>query len=264
MGEVIVITSGKGGVGKTTSAANIGAALALNGKKTVVADMDLGLRKLDIAMGIADRVVYNVVDVIKGRCRLSDALVHDRRFGELYLLPASQSENKLSVSPDEMKTLCRELSSQFDFVLIDSPAGVERGFENSVAGADSAVITVVPEAASVRDADRIADILSEQYHVKKIKVLVNRYRADLAEKGVMIKTESIISMLRIGIIGIVPDDDAVIAAVSQNIPVISLKDSRAAVCYENIAKRIVGADIPLAKFKNDGMLKRIFKAVKNI
>lgn len=261
MGEVIVITSGKGGVGKTTAAANIGAALAISGKKTVIVDMDLGLRKLDIAIGIADRVVYNVVDVIKKRCSLSDALIKDKRFGELYLLPASQSENKLAIDPDEMKVLCRELSQQFDFVLIDSPAGVERGFENSVAGADTAVITVTADAASLRDADRIADILTDRYRIRNIRVLVNRYRPDLVKTGSMIGIEAIISMLRVGIVGIIPEDDAVIVAVSKNMPVISIPESRAAKCFENTAKRIAGADIPLTKFKNICVLKRIFNAI---
>lgn len=261
MGEVIVVTSGKGGVGKTTTTANLGAALAGSGRKTVIVDMDLGLRKLDIAIGIADRVVYNVVDVIKKRCALSDALIKDKRFGELYLLPASQSENKLAIDPDEMKVLCRELSQRFDFVLIDSPAGVERGFENSVSGADSAVVVVTADAASLRDADRIADILTEQYRIRNIRVLVNRYRPDLVRSGAMIGIESVISMLRIGVVGIVPEDDAVITAASKNMPVISIPESRAAKCFENTAKRIAGADVPLTRFKNDGVFKRIFKAI---
>lgn len=261
MGEVIVITSGKGGVGKTTTAANIGATLAKNGRKTVIIDMDLGLRKLDIAIGIADKVVYNVVDVIKNRCSLSDALIKDTRFGELYILPASQSENKLSVSPDEMKALCRELSARFDYVIIDSPAGVERGFENSVVGADSAIIVVVPEPASLRDADRIADILNDEYDIRKIKVLINRYRPSLAEGGVTPKIDAIISMLRVGIIGVIPEDDSVIIAAANNRPVISEPNSTAAKCFMNTARRIAGADIPLEKFKNDGLLKRIIKAI---
>ncbi len=261
MGEVLVITSGKGGVGKTTAAANIGASLALDGKKTVIVDMDLGLRKLDIALGIADRVVYNVVDVIKERCSLEDALVKDARFGELYVLAASQSENKLSVTPEETKKLFRSLAEKFDFVIVDSPAGVERGFENSVAGADSAVIVVIPEPASVRDADRIADILTEQYHIRNITVLINRYRADLVKHNVMLGADRIIDMLRVGISGIIPEDDSVISCVSRGCPAIT-GNSRAAVCFKNTAKRLLGADIPLSCFKTDSLLKRIAKAFK--
>ncbi len=263
MGEVIVFTSGKGGVGKTTAAANIGTALAQEGKKVIIIDMDLGLRKMDIALGLGDRVVYNVVDVIKKRCELEDALIKDSRSGELYVLPASQSENKLSVNPDEMKELCESLKDSFDYILVDSPAGVERGFENSVAGADSAVIVVVPEPASVRDADRIADILTEDYHIRNISVLINRYRANLAEKGYMLQADEIINTLRVGIIGIIPDDDAVIASVIQNRPAVMDSEALSSECFKNTARRIRGIDIPLSCFKKDGLLKRIIKACKN-
>ena len=263
MGEVLVITSGKGGVGKTTAAANLGAAIAQSGKKVVIVDMDLGLRKLDIALGIGDRVVYNVVDVIKNRCELDDALVRDERFGELYVLCASQSENKLSITPEQMKKLCSELSEIFDYVIVDSPAGVERGFENSVAGADSAVIVVVPEPSSVRDADRIADILTEQYHIRNITVLINRYNANIVKRGGMLKADEIINMLRMRITGIIPEDESVVFSVSCGHPVVMDKKSRAAECYRNTASRIMGIDIPLSCFKSDGLLKRIITAINN-
>lgn len=261
MGEIVVITSGKGGVGKTTAAASIGAAVAASGKKVLIIDMDLGLRKLDIALGIADRVVYNVVDVIKERCSLSDALIHDGRFGELYILAASQSENKLSISPDEMKMLCDKLADEFDYVFIDSPAGVERGFENSVAGASSAIIVVIPEPASVRDADRIADILTEQYHMRNIKVLINRYNANLVSQGAMLSADEVINMIRVGIIGIIPEDESVISSVVKGFPVVSDDKSRASRCFLNTARRLLGADVPLSCFKKDSIIKRLISVL---
>ena len=262
MGEVIVITSGKGGVGKTTSAANIGAALSLFGQRVVIIDTDLGLRKLDIALGVGDRVVYDLVDVIYDRCSIGQALVHDKRFYELYVLPASQSSDKSAVNPQQMKELCNRLKTEFDYILIDSPAGMEQGFVNAVSAADRAVVVIIPEPASVRDADRIIDLLAE-HSVTDVKLLINRLRSDMVKRGDMLAPESIIQTLGTELVGIVPEDDLVISAVNKGKPVILLEQSRAALCFKNIARRLMGEDVALAYFKPDGLWKRLKKAFKN-
>ena len=196
MGEVIVITSGKGGVGKTTTVANVGTALSLRGKKTVVLDADIGLRNLDVVMGLENRIVYDIVDVVEGVCKLKQALIKDKRFENLYLIPAAQTRDKNAVSPEQMKELCDQLRESFDYVLIDCPAGIERGFKNAIAGADRAIVITNPEVSAVRDADRIIGLL-EANEITDVKLAINRVRYDMVERGDMMGKEDIVEILRI-------------------------------------------------------------------
>ena len=182
MGEVIVITSGKGGVGKTTTTANIGIGLSQLQKKVVVIDTDLGLRNLDVVMGLENRIVYNLVDVIEGGCRLKQALIKDKRFPELYLLPSAQTKDKTAVSPEQMKKLIEELKTEFDYILLDCPAGIEQGFQNAIAGADRGIVVTTPEVSAIRDADRIIGLL-EHAQIGSVDLIVNRIRADMVRRG---------------------------------------------------------------------------------
>jgi septum site-determining protein MinD len=259
MGEAIVITSGKGGVGKTTTSANIGTALALLGKKVCMVDTDIGLRNLDVVMGLENRIVYNLVDVIEGRCRLPQALIKDKRFDELYLLPASQTKDKDSVSPEDIKKLILDLKQDFDFVIIDCPAGIEQGFKNAIAGADKAIVVTTPENAAVRDADRIIGLL-ETNKIRNSRLIVNRIRPSMVKKGEMLDIDEIISVLSIDLLGIVPDDEHVIKAANSGEPTVMNTSSKAAIAYRNIARRILGDTVPLMQLDDrSGMFTRVKK-----
>ncbi|WNQ12975.1 septum site-determining protein MinD [Paenibacillus aurantius] len=244
MGEAIVITSGKGGVGKTTTSANIGTALALQGKKVCMVDTDIGLRNLDVVMGLENRIIYDLVDVVEGRCRLKQALIKDKRFDELYLLPAAQTKDKHSVSPESVREIVLELKKEFDFVIIDCPAGIEQGFKNAVAGADKAIVVTTPENAAVRDADRIIGLL-EKENMQSTSLVVNRIRPNMVKKGEMLDIDEICQVLAIDLLGIVPDDEHVIKAANSGEPTVMNPTSRAAVAYRNIARRILGDTVPL-------------------
>jgi len=244
MGEAIVITSGKGGVGKTTSSANIGTALALLGKKVCMVDTDIGLRNLDVVMGLENRIIYDLVDVAEGRCRLNQAMIKDKRFDELYLLPAAQTKDKDSVTPDQIREIILELKKDFDFVIIDCPAGIEQGFKNAIAGADSAIVVTTPENAAVRDADRIIGLLEAQ-KLRGAKLIINRVRANMMKKGDMLDIDEICQILAIDLIGVVPDDEHVIKAANSGEPTVMSATSRASIAYRNIARRIVGDAVPL-------------------
>ncbi len=244
MGEAIVITSGKGGVGKTTTSANIGTALALLGKKVTMVDTDIGLRNLDVVMGLENRIIYNLVDVIEGKCRLNQALIKDKRFEELYLLPAAQTKDKDDVTPERMKEIIDELKAQNDFVIIDCPAGIEQGFRNAVAGADRAIVVTTPETAAVRDADRIIGLL-EAARIPSPKLVVNRIRPHMIKNGDMLDIDEICNILAIDLLGIVPDDDNVIKAANSGEPTVMNVKARAAIAYRNIGRRILGDHVPL-------------------
>ena len=211
MGEVIVITSGKGGVGKTTTTANIGAGLSKLGKKVVIIDTDLGLRNLDVVMGMENLVVYNLVDVVDGSCRLKQALIRDSRYENLYLLPSAQTKDKSAVSPGQMKKLTAELKEEFDYILLDCPAGIEQGFQNAIAGADRALVVTTPEVSSIRDADRIIGLL-EQNQIRTIDLIINRIRMDMVKRGDMMSVDDVTEILAVPLIGILPDDEQVVAA----------------------------------------------------
>ena len=242
MGEVIVITSGKGGVGKTTTTANIGAGLAKLGKKVVVIDTDLGLRNLDVVMGLENRIVYNLVDVIEGNCRMKQALIKDKRYETLYLLPSAQTKDKSAISPGQMKKLTEELAEDYDYVLLDCPAGIEQGFQNAIAGASRAIVVTTPEVSAIRDADRIIGLL-EKNQMKNIDLIVNRIRMDMVKRGDMMSIEDVGEILAINLLGVIPDDEKVVVGTNQGEPVIEL-DSMAGKAYYNICKRITGEEVP--------------------
>lgn len=242
MGEVIVITSGKGGVGKTTTTANVGTGLAMLDKKVVLIDTDIGLRNLDVVMGLENRIVYNLVDVIEGTCRIRNALIKDKRYPNLYLLPSAQTRDKNAVSPEQMKKLADELRDEFDYIIMDCPAGIEQGFKNAIAGADRALVVTTPEVSAVRDADRIIGLL-EANELKQSHLIVNRLRMDMVKRGDMMSSDDVCEILAIDLIGIVPDDENIVVSTNQGEPLVG-SDTLAGKAYMNIARRIIGEDIP--------------------
>ena len=261
MGEVIVVTSGKGGVGKTTTVANIGTGLAMLNKKTVVVDTDIGLRNLDVILGLENRIVYNLVDVINGSCRMKQALIKDRRYPDLFLLPSAQTKDKSAISPQQMKKLTEELKEEYDYILLDCPAGIEQGFQNAIAGADRAVIVTTPEVSAIRDADRIIGLL-EKNHINKIDLIINRIRMDMVKRGDMMSVEDVTEILAVHLLGAIPDDEKIVIGTNQGEPVIGL-DSIAGKAYFNICRRLLGEDIPFLNLdSNSGLftkLTRIFQ-----
>lgn len=261
MGEVIVVTSGKGGVGKTTTTANIGTGLALQGKKVVLVDTDIGLRNLDVVMGLENRIVYDLVDVVEGTCRVKQALIKDKRFEGLYLLPAAQTRDKSAVKPDQMLKLCEELKEEFDYILVDCPAGIEQGFKNAIAGASRALVVTTPEVSAVRDADRIIGLL-EANELRNPKLLINRVRPDMVKRGDMMSMDDIIDILAIDLIGVVPDDEKIIVSTNRGEPAVTDEKSLAGQAYRNITKRIMGEEVPLLDLEADEgfvfKLKKLF------
>ena len=242
MGEVIVVTSGKGGVGKTTTTANIGTGLAKLNKKVVLIDTDIGLRNLDVVMGLENRIVYNLVDVIEGNCKRNQALIRDKRYENLFLLPAAQTKDKTSVTPEQMKKLTEELKEEFDYVILDCPAGIEQGFKNAIAGADRALVVTTPEVSAVRDADRIIGLL-EANEIKKTHLIVNRLRADMVKRGDMMSADDVIDILAVELIGQVPDDENIVIATNNGEPLVG-DNSLAGQAYMNICRRITGEQVP--------------------
>lgn len=244
VGKSIVITSGKGGVGKTTATASIGAALALEGKKVVVIDLDIGLRNLDVVMGLENRIVFNVVDVINGKCKIKQAAIKDRRIENLYLIPASQNDNKDVISPKDMVELVKKLRSEYDFILMDCPAGIERGFENAIAAADEALVICTPEVSSVRDADRVIGLLYARSITPKL--VINRIVPQLVERGDMLSHVDVQEVLSIDLIGLVPIDDQVVVSTNTGIPLVLAEESRAGQAFRGIAMRLNGkTDLPV-------------------
>jgi septum site-determining protein MinD len=259
MGEVIVITSGKGGVGKTTTTANIGCGLAMEGKKVVLIDTDIGLRNLDVVMGLENRIVYDLVDVVEGSCRVKQALIKDKRYDGLYLLPAAQTRDKSAVSPEQMIKLCEELKEEFDFVIVDCPAGIEQGFKNAIAGASKAIVVTTPEVSAVRDADRIVGLL-EANELRNPKLLVNRVRIDMVKRGDMMTIDDIIDILAIDLIGVVPDDEKIVISTNKGEPAVTDNKSMAGQAYRNITKRLMGEDVPMMDLDSgDGFMFKIKK-----
>ena len=245
MGEVIVITSGKGGVGKTTTTANLGAALALKGKKVVLVDTDIGLRNLDVVMGLENRILYDIVDVVEEKCKLRQALIKDKRFTDLFLLPAAQTRDKSAVNEKQMRDLTAKLREEFDFILIDCPAGIEQGFKNAIAGADRALVVTNAEISSIRDADRIIGLL-EASEIKNPELIINRLRPEMVRKGEMMDVEDILDLLSIDLIGVVPEDENIITQTNKGEPVVSNKKAPSGKAYREIAKRILGENIEVS------------------
>ena len=242
--RVIVITSGKGGVGKTTTTANIGAALADKGHKVLLIDTDIGLRNLDVVMGLENRIVYDLIDVIEGRCRVSQALIKDKRCPNLVLLPAAQIRDKNDVNTDQMKELIFSLKESFDYILIDCPAGIEQGFKNAIAAADEAIVVTTPEVSATRDADRIIGLL-EAAGIKNPRIVVNRLRIDMVKEKNMLSVEDILDILAVKLLGVVPDDETVVISTNKGEPLVYKGDSLAAKAFKNIASRIEGVEVPL-------------------
>lgn len=258
MGEVIVITSGKGGVGKTTTTANVGTGLAKLDKKVVLIDTDIGLRNLDVVMGLENRIVYNLVDVIEGNCRIKQALIKDKRYPKLYLLPSAQTRDKSAVTPEQMKKLTEQLRDEFDYVILDCPAGIEQGFQNAIAGADRALVVTTPEVSAVRDADRIIGLL-EAHEMKHTHLVVNRLRTDMVKRGDMMSSDDVVDILACDLIGVVPDDENIVVSTNQGEPLVG-DESMAGKTYMNICKRITGEEVPFLDLDvKKSIFQRIFK-----
>ena len=265
-GRVIVVTSGKGGVGKTTTSANLGMALAKNGEKVCLVDADIGLRNLDLLLGLENRIVYDLVSVVEGRCKLRQALIRDKREPNLALLPAAQTRDKSAVSPEQMKALIATLLEEFTIVLIDCPAGIEQGFQNAVAGAHEAIVVTNPEVSSVRDADRIIGLL-EAAEITDKYLIVNRIRPNLIQKDDMMSVEDVQDILAIKLIGVIPDDESIIVSTNKGEPAVLMPHSIAGQAYRNIARRLQGEDVPFMTFQGKtggvmGMFKKLFAVGK--
>lgn len=243
MSEVIVITSGKGGVGKTTTTANVGTGLAQLDKKVVLIDTDIGLRNLDVVMGLENRIVYNLVDVVEGNCRIKQALIKDKKYPNLFLLPSAQTRDKSSVNPEQMKKLIEDLREDFDYIILDCPAGIEQGFQNAIAGAERALVVTTPEVSAIRDADRIIGLL-EANEIGKIDLIVNRLRMDMVKRGDMMSVDDVCEILSIDLIGAVPDDEQIVISTNQGEPLVG-SDALAGKAYENICHRLLGEEVPL-------------------
>ena len=262
MSEVIVITSGKGGVGKTTTSANLGTGLAMQGKKVAMIDADIGLRNLDVILGLENRIVYDLIDVVEGNCRLKQALIKDKKYESLYLLPAAQTRDKDAVSPEQMQKLCENLKEEgFDYIIIDCPAGIEQGFKNAIAGADKAYVVTTPEVSAVRDADRIIGML-EANELRNPKLILNRIRIDMVKKGDMMTMEDVTDILAVDILGIVPDDESIVISSNKGEPAVTDNTSLAGQAYRNIVQRILGNEVPLLNLEENnsfvGKLKKLF------
>lgn len=251
--QVITVTSGKGGVGKTTAVANLATALAIDGKRVVCIDGDIGLRNLDVVMGLENRIVYDIVDVIEGRCKLKQAMIRDKHFPEMYLIPAAQTRDKNAVSPSDMVRICNDLRSDSDFVIIDSPAGIERGFRNAIAAADRVLVVTNPEVSAVRDADRVVGILEAEEKGNPLLIL-NRLNPTMVKNNDMLSPEDVLDLLGIQLVGIVPEDETVIIGSNRGAPVVNDPKSRAGQAFRNIAKRLQGQDIPFMDLNQQGGL----------
>ena len=252
----IVITSGKGGVGKTTVSANLGTALAMHEKRVCLIDADIGLRNLDVVIGLENRIVYDIVDVVEKNCRLEQALIRDKRLKNLFLLPAAQTRDKTAVTPYQMKEVVSSLKEEMDYIIVDSPAGIEQGFKNAIAGADRAIIVTTPEVSAVRDADRIIGLL-EAEGLKEPDVVINRIRIDMVKKGNMMDIDDMIEILAVNMLGVVPEDEYIVISTNKGEPVVYTDNKRAGQAFKNIARRIEGEKLPLMALEEDTIVTKI-------
>jgi septum site-determining protein MinD len=261
-GKVIVITSGKGGVGKTTTCANLGTGLALRGRRTVLIDADVGLRNLDVVMGLENRIVFDLVNVVEKVCKTRQALIKDKRFENLYLLPAAQTKEKDAVKPEQMVELCNELRQEFDYILIDCPAGIEQGFKNAVAGAEQAVLVTTPDVSAVRDADRIIGLLQSR-GITEPRLIVNRVRPEMVRRGDMMDVNDVNDILAINLIGVVPDDEGIIISTNKGEPAVLDSNSKAGTAFRNIVARLEGEEVPFMPLDYDlGIFDKLKRLIK--
>jgi len=262
--RVIVVTSGKGGVGKTTVTANLGMALATLGKKVVLIDADIGLRNLDIVLGLENRIVYDIVDVVENRCKLKQALIKDKRQANLSLIPAAQTRDKSAINPSQMKEICKMLLEEFEIVLIDCPAGIEQGFKNAIAAATEALIVTNPEVSAIRDADRVIGLLeSSENDMKEPRLIVNRIRHEMVKQNEMLNVDDVKDILGIDLIGVIPDDESIITSTNRGIPAVMNEASLAGKSLRNIARRLIGEDIPLTEL-NDNLNRGFFENIRKL
>ncbi len=259
--RVVTVTSGKGGVGKTTLAANLGTALAMRGQRVVVIDADVGLRNLDVMLGLENRIVYDLVDVIEERCRLRQALVRHKQLSKLYLLPAAQTRDKSAVQSEDMVRICDELREEHDIILIDSPAGIERGFRYAMEPADEVLIVTNPEVPAARDADRVIGLI-EAEEKGPARLIINRVKPDMVERGQMLAIADVVELLAIELIGVIPEDQDVLIAANHGQPLtLSSNHSRAGHAFHNVARRLLGEDVPFEPLREPGMLERFLRFV---
>ncbi|MCF8011979.1 MAG: septum site-determining protein MinD [Clostridiales bacterium] len=258
MGEVIVVTSGKGGVGKTTTASNMGAGLAENGYIVCLIDADIGLRNLDVVLGLENRVVYDITNVISGKCKINQALVKDKFFKKLFLLPAAQIKDKMSVTPEEMCELCNILKEKFDFVIIDCPAGIERGFKNATAGAENAIVVTTPEVAAVRDADRIIGFVGA-CGLPSPRLVINRFRPKMVNAGDMMSIDDILDILSVDLLGIIPEDELIIVGANTGELVIKDGNSLSGQAYKNVVQRLKGNEVPYLELQKSNFFSKLSK-----
>ena len=263
-GRVIVVTSGKGGVGKTTTSANIGTALAKSGAKVILIDTDIGLRNLDLLLGLENRIVYTIVDVVEERCKLKQALVKDKRNPNLCLLAAAQTRDKSAVTEDQLREICNELKKDNDFIILDCPAGIEQGFQNAVAGATEAIVVTTPEVSAIRDADRIIGLLQAKEEIQSHKLVINRVRPQMVQTNDMLSVDDVINTLHCDLLGVVPDDTYIITSTNKGVPAVNEEKSLAGKAYLNIAHRLQGEDVPFIDFNEPqgifDKIKRFFKS----
>ncbi len=259
-GKAIVITSGKGGVGKTTTTANLGTALAMLDKKVCLIDADIGLRNLDVVLGLENRIVYDLIDVVEGNCRLEQAMIKDKRNPNLFLLPAAQTRDKDAVCEEQMESLINDLKERMDYVLVDSPAGIEQGFRNAIAGVDLGLIVATPEVSSVRDADRIIGLL-EAEGLNDPQLLINRLRRDMVGRGDMMNIDDIVEILAVEILGVIPEDENIVISTNKGEPIVLKDKTYSGKAFNNIAKRIEGQDIPLMTIEKESFFNKVKRIV---
>jgi septum site-determining protein MinD len=259
-GRRIVLTSGKGGVGKTTTTANLGAALAKRGKSVILIDADIGLRNLDLVLGLEKRIVFDLVEVAEGRCQLRQALIKDKRFDSLAILPAAQTREKEAITPQQFAAIAESAAEAADYVLIDSPAGIETGFRNAVAGAVEAIVVTTPEVSAIRDADRVVGKIAAEG--KPIRLIINRLRPEMVRSGDMLSVEDVCDVLSIELLGIVPDDEEIIDTTNRGEPIVLNEANRLRAIYDKIARRLEGELVPFTSFDGQGLLGRLMGALK--
>jgi septum site-determining protein MinD len=261
-GKTIVVTSGKGGVGKTTTVANLGTTLAKNKYSVVMVDTDIGLRNLDVVMGLENRIVYNLVDVIEGKCRKEQAMIRDRKLPNLFMIPAAQTREKNSITPQQMKELCSNLADEFDYVLIDCPAGIEQGFKNAIAGADTALVVTTPEVSAIRDADRVIGLL-EAAMIRQISLIINRLNHKMVKRGDMMSTQDIIALLSVPLLGVVPESEEVVVSTNRGVPLVHDGSSKAGAAFRSMAARLNGEGSSPDGDESVGFLSRVKRLIWN-